>query len=69
MTRKRKRSGPSAARPSSRPPRNSSRPSTAGRPGQSERDPDVQRLTVYGDAAYGAGELLAKLEPRDAEVT
>ena len=39
-----------------------------GPTGQSERDPDVQRLSVYGDSAYGSGELLNKLEQADAEV-
>jgi len=35
---------------------------------QSELDPDVQRLSVYGDSAYGSGELLGTLEQADAEV-
>ena len=39
-----------------------------GPTGQSERDPDGQRLSVYGDSAYGSGELLNKLEQADAEV-
>ena len=39
-----------------------------GPTGQSERDPDVQRLSVFGDSAYGSGELLNKLEQADAEV-
>jgi len=35
---------------------------------QSECDPDVQRLSVYGDSAYGSGELVNTLEQADAEV-
>ena len=36
--------------------------------GQSERDPDVQRLSVYGDSAYGSGKFVNTLEQADAEV-
>ena len=36
-------------------------------PAESEREPS-ERLSVYGDSAYGSGELVAKLEQADAEV-
>ena len=32
------------------------------------REPSDEPLSVYGDSAYGAGELLSKLEDADAEV-
>jgi IS5 family transposase len=35
--------------------------------GASEREPS-ERLSVYGDSAYGSGELLSKLEQANAEV-
>jgi len=33
-----------------------------------DRDPGAERLSVYGDSAYGAGELVNTLEQADAEV-
>jgi Transposase DDE domain/Transposase domain (DUF772) len=35
---------------------------------ESERDDDRQSLSVYGDSAYGSGELVNKLEHADAQV-
>ena len=44
------------------------RPSNACQPADSEREPSTRRLSVYGDSAYGAGELVNTLEDADAEV-
>jgi IS5 family transposase len=40
----------------------------ADAPTETEREPDESRLSVYGDSAYGSGELVSKLEQADAEV-
>lgn len=37
-------------------------------PADSEREPSEEPLSVYGDSAYGAGELVNKLEDAGAEV-
>jgi hypothetical protein len=60
---------PDAAQPGGDPP--AEQPAehagpAAGPPGQDE--PDEQPLSVYGDSAYGAGELLNTLEDAGAEV-
>jgi hypothetical protein len=59
---------PAAQRPADGPPAAEPEPTGDCEPTeQSERDRDVQRLSVYGDSAYGSGELLGTLEQADAE--